>query len=490
MSDNQTSRFSLEIICAGLLKLLKDPSLLERYIKHINPELFYYGDKTEKPEALRVLLKEIIKIWNGTPKDQDKAISLYVVKTKMTQAAHTEEREAALTFVDWMNNDPGVSQAFADPRAFSIFIDYLKVTKIIAWSKVFSVDYSTGKIEGAIGTMRDLLPQIDGLNATEVVQFKMNKILDYLPQDNNTANQNLQLGCQPLDEILGGIERQTLTVFITPTNGGKSMMAHHIIRRAIEQRLRIHVICVEDRPASFSRRIVAALSGITIRRLKTEYHLLTSDELKLIEQAVADLVKYVHVEFVYGEGVSSLHQRSIQYDAECLSAGIEVPAISLVDYSAHIAHLSAGDKKYEQIHRAYADRKDFCLKHNKIGIDFAQINREGAKVNEEKEITHTDLAGGFDLAQVCDLIVSINRNMKQKESGKATLMVCKGRDNGVGDKFEVGTDFARARWEMQNVNHMNAQNNRPPNITNSMQSDAVTPIGAPLGAITSAVNDL
>jgi hypothetical protein len=219
----------------------------------------------------------------------------------------------------------------------------------------------------------------------------------------------------------------------------------------IKQKKTAHVTIVEDRPKSFARRLIASITGIPIRRLKNEFHMLTSEENALIAAAKKAIDEYIRVDFIYGESVDAIQKRKLDYDAERKMKGLEPYLVDVMDYTGHIAHLSTGDKKYDQIHRAYSSRKDFALKREKIMFDFAQINREGLKRLEDEShfLTHADLAGGFDMSAVCDTIISINRTSKQRDVNKATLYVCKGRDESAGAKIEVVTDFARARWHME-----------------------------------------
>jgi hypothetical protein len=222
---------------------------------------------------------------------------------------------------------------------------------------------------------------------------------------------------------------------------------------------------VEDRPKSFARRLIASLTGIEMRKLKLGPAQLTDEELGKVEIARQKMNRFIQVDFVYGESVDSIQKRKLDYDEERRRRGLPPYLVDLIDYTQHVSGRSPGQKKYEQIHAAYSSRKDFALKHDKIVFDFAQINREGLHrlEDESKPLTHADLAGGFDMSAVCDVIISINRTQQQKLSHAATLFVCKGRDSASAITTHVKTDFGRARWYMEdsvgrteNVNEGNA----------------------------------
>jgi hypothetical protein len=192
--------------------------------------------------------------------------------------------------------------------------------------------------------------------------------------------------------------------------------------------------------------------------VRKETDSLTDHERALIAQAKKDLQDWVRVDFVYGQGVDSIHKMKQEYDMFCMSRGIPVPIVDIVDYTGHIARLSPGDKMYEQLRNAYASRKDYMLSAGKIGFDFAQVNREGNKrLNEEKPLTMADLAGSYDLSQVCDNIISINRSDLLRESNQALLHVTKSRDGQVGDSYTVKTRFDIARYDMEDIREERVQ---------------------------------
>lgn len=450
MSQGQvtTTRFDFNVICAGLTRLIGDVKLTDRFWEHIDPEYFFFGDKSLKVRGFREILKEYRKVCEA---GEIAKMTVTYLKARIRSGFDSEERAEARNLYDWMFSDEEIRKMSIDEGTFGIFLDYIKVLHLLKWSKPFMSDYRDGNIGSAVESMRDLLPKIDQVKIAEDYKFKTADIAAMLPQETNNVTNTLYLGCPLLDSRMGGFEPQTLNVFLSVTNGGKSMMMQHLIRMCVLQKKTMHLTVVEDRPKSVIRRLVASITGITINRLKNEFHVLTSQELAAIDEAKKLIDEYIEIDFVYGEGIDSIHKRKLDYDQERKRRGQEPYLVDVVDYTQHVAHQSAGDKKYEKVHRAYSTRKDFCLKNNKIGFDFAQINREGLHRLEDENhfLTHADIAGGFDLSAVCDTITSINRTSKQRDANRATLYVCKGKDSENNLRVEVVTDFARARWDMK-----------------------------------------
>jgi hypothetical protein len=230
-----------------------------------------------------------------------------------------------------------------------------------------------------------------------------------------------------------------------------TMMAHHLIRQCLLLRIPAFVACVEDRKDSFIRKAVSCYTGIPMNMLKKPNEL-TQSQIDQIQEYMKLLNEYVRVEFLYGESVDAVHKAAMEYDMECRLAGKEnrIPIVNIVDYSGHIAGRSFGDKTYEKMRAAYGARKDYALKHKKICFDFAQVNREGGKrLGDNHHLTQTDLAGAFDIAQVCDNIITINRGQKEMDNKQCVLFLTKCRDGASGIKIRVGTDFSHARYNMK-----------------------------------------
>jgi hypothetical protein len=308
--------------------------------------------------------------------------------------------------------------------------------------------------------MKELASDLDRIKLTimeevaDVGSMSTEELMKFVGIPGIDNGELFYIGHEGLDESIGGFERRALHIFIGPTNSGKSMMSHHLIWRSIVQQLNVHIAVVEDRPKSFMRRLIANLTGIEITRLKyagfrNQPHL-TLEERNKIESAQNLIRKYVKIDFCYGESITAIHNRKTEYDAERLSKGFKPYDVDIIDYSGHLAANSLGDKMYEKYRNAFAERKDFCLINNKIGFDFAQINREGFRKKEEgKTITHGDLAGAYDLSQVCDNIIVLYRTKDHESDHDITLLITKVKDGILSrEGFLVGEEFSKARWLM------------------------------------------
>ena len=438
---------------SSVLRLIDDNAIYKDLYKFIIPHLFYATDKSDQTEALR----EILKILQTLHKDgQTDNFSLKYIETQIPIKIVDDERAKLVKgqYSNWLRDD-SITSLMKDDGCLKSFIDYVKALQIYNISSDFGKKLQENNVTNAVEVMQQALQKISTIGAKDRETLNEGELFSSLQDYYNKSAENKQssyaltLGCDMLDRTLGGFEPQTLTGFIAKEGTGKTMLAHHIIARCIEQGKYIWIAAVEDRKKSFTYRIMARLSGIPIKRLKNEFFQLTSEEKDRLKKADADFSKYVKVEFMYGVNISDVHKAALDWDLSRRLRGLPIAEVNIVDYTGHIAKGSAGEKGFEKMRAAYGERKDFILKNNKIGFDFAQVNREGSKnVKNNHLLTQNDLAGAYDIAQIFDNLISINRNDDDQVASRTRFNICKARDSSDKCVVSVKVNFAQAKYEM------------------------------------------
>ena len=451
------NRFGFEPICAGILRLINRPGDFVRLNNSgfLNEFLLLKDDKSHHAEHLRFVLKAAKAVLVDSGNDPSKlSIPAVDQKIRLLETNETKAQDVISSLMQWTSNKSIVAKIDQN-ETMDTLLTYFKCMEFVKHSQELSENYQHGSVEKAAQSLRKILSGISALDQamTENIDTSEEEVMKFLEtnskQHQTYLNKLLMGKNTELDDALGGFEQQTLNVFIAPTGGGKSAMCHHILRRAIDQKMYVHLFCVEDRYKSFLYKFLAAQTGIEINRLKTMTGINQKEKLDL-KLAIQNLNQYIKVQFVYGHSIDVIHQISNEYDAMRRASGLPVPTIHIVDYTMHVASYSKGDKTHEKIRNAYAARKDYCLKNNKIGFDFAQINREGNKrLREESLISHADLAGSYDLSQVCDNIISINRSNQDIADKTASLHISKARDGELRSKIRIKTEFHRSRYDME-----------------------------------------
>jgi len=452
------SRFDFDSICSGVLFLVKNPGYVEKLKKHLDVDRFFPNDESPNVKALRFIVTTILKIRKY---DGAGMITEGYVASQINSNMDTDTQLMAARLWTSIMADPKYTRDAMDRGIQKTFLDFLRVVEIIKWSESFATQYKSGHIADAVKGMKDLTAlldtiRFDGVEAvSDLSEMDLNMLLKFLSASEK-GEDIFFLGCRELDNDLGGFERRALHIFIGATNSGKSMMSHHLIRQAIAQEKTVHITICEDRPQSFLRRLVAAISGIEIRRLKHETQFFNEEERRQVQSAKDLLTQYVRIDYGYGENLETIHRRKLEYDAERVAKGFKPYDVDIVDYTGHIADKAQGEKTYEKFRNAFAERKNFALINNKIVFDFAQVNRGGFQKQRGKEVAplnHGDLAGSYDLSQVCDNIISINRSDDDKDNDDVLLVISKVKD-GIMKRvgYKVGENWKCARWEMEKYN--------------------------------------
>jgi hypothetical protein len=455
------SKFDFENICAGVLYIIENPVHVDRLHPYLKADAFFEGDNNIQVRALRIIVNKIQEIRKN---DGIGCINTVYMSAKLQQVIDSEDNTAAQNLFNSMISDPKIIARSRDKGCQNLFLDFIKALQIIGWANHFAPKWKSGDMESATQSMKELTSTIDKIKfraieeAVDLAAMKMDELLGYIGVSAEQKGELFYIGNKGIDNAIGGFERRALHIFIGPTNSGKSMMTHHLIARSIEQKMSVHIAVVEDRPKSFVRRLLANLTGIEINRLKFQSNSLSAQEKQSLLDAQASIGRYVKIDFCYDEGLESIHQKKAEYDAERVAKGLLPYDVDIVDYTGHIAVKAAGDKTYEKYRNAFAERKNFCLVNNKIGFDAAQVNREGFKKKEQNvSISHGDLAGSYDLSQVCDNIIAIYRTPDSEQNNDVNLVITKVKDGMLSrDGYTVGENFKCARWDMMKHNGVKA----------------------------------
>jgi replicative DNA helicase len=439
------NRFDIRAIGAGVMRLISNPALLEKYHKFLFPmrEYIFYNDEGERPKNLRLIIKELQQYFQnkGTKDLTFQAFESYFALD--IKKMNTEEQKQYHKFYTEIKND---TARINDDGVFSNFLDYLKILQIAKFSQDVVGPYNKGEPDKAVEEMNRVISNIAQISASNYYDFDPTKIMEKLKENKGWNQQVLNLGGLIFDQRLGGFKPKTLNLFVGLTNSGKSQMAYHLLRRCVEHKFHVHITIVEDTEETFIERIVACLTGLDISIIKNPL-IWTNEHEKLILKAQDDITEYITADFVYGQSIDFIHKRKQEVDLKRKMENLPPIKVDIVDYTAHVSGKSWGDKKFDKMLTAYTARKDFALETGKIVFDFAQVNRDGSKKSNSDDgiLTISELAGSFDISHVCDTIISINRSEKDIRSQQIRLHICKSRNGEKGGVFTYKVDFAKAR---------------------------------------------
>lgn len=446
------SKFSPKNLQAVIVRLIKEPFLIEKFYDSLHPEDFILGQQDIRKQALGRMIEVLLTYYKEQSLD---TLNVTSFQARLNSYADSEVNDETRRQFTEMLADSELMEISANDGVLEVFMEIMQRNMVLRWFSDFKRQFANNDMKNAISHGREFFEKLEQVKVKDEGDFDYREVDTLFDSEKFDPTLCLATGLSELDiELCGGFEPATLSVFAAGPGGGKSVCGSHMVQNCVKQKKYVYVTIVEDRKKTFLPRVLSGLCNISIKRLKAEFNQLTSEESERFNKAVQLMKKYVKLDFLYDSTVAEVHQRKLQWIKYCKLHGLPVPTVDIVDYSGHIACTSAGDKAHEKYLAAYATRKNFCLKHNLIGIDFAQINREGSKkMTGDDIITKNDLASSFDLARVCDNIFTINRNDEQKLKNKAIIYVAKIRDGGTidGNKFEVDTAFDFGRYGMESA---------------------------------------
>lgn len=446
------SKFSPKNLQAVIIRLIKEPFLIEKFYDNLHPEDFVLGQQDIRKQALGRMIDVLLTYYKEKSLDN---LNITSFQARLNSYADSEiNDEARRQFIE-MLADNELMEISANDGVLEVFMEIMQRNMTLRWFSDFKRQFSNHDMKNAITHGREFFEKVEQVKIKDEADFDYREVDTLFDSEKFSPELCLATGLPELDTALcGGMEPSTLSVFVAPPAGGKGMSCSHIIQNCIKQKKYAHVTIVEDRKKTFLPRVLSGICNISITRLKTEFNQLTPDEMNRFNTAVRLMRTYIKLDFLYDSTVAEIHQRKLQWLKYCKLHNLPLPTVDILDYSGHVACTSAGDKTHDKYLAAYATRKNYALKHGIIGIDFAQVNRDGSKkAAGDGIITMDDLASAFDLARVCDNIFTINRNDDHKIQNKAIIYMAKVRDAGkvAGFKFEVPTDFDRGRYCMEDA---------------------------------------
>jgi len=434
--------FDSKFIKASLMRLIFEPHLIDKFRDFLNPSVFDIQDEYET-------IKKISKIVLDKSKNEN--VTSEAVWAWIQLLPNGPERQATLLQFEEMRLDEDLAKFARSDEVFDTFLQYLKATTFLTTHKEIKESFNKADFEHAYKNFEHMLGKIRTITMDEHRVFDWTTSERFLEDMADTKFKNFDLGIDDFDKDTG-FEPQSFNIFIGASGGGKSQMSIHLAVQAVKQGKKAFLTFVEDKDKTIMRRLFACYTGIPIESLK-DFHKMPPEFRERIITAKEKFKKFLHVEFVYGQGHKTIIDRVKQENEKLKIEGKPLYEVFVLDYIGHIAHHAAGEKTHEKLHRACSDLKDFALQTGIIVFTHFQSNREGAGKSNEGTgvIDMSTIASSFNSAFVADNIISINRSEEQKMRNQCILYVVKGREGATGRKYEVSTQFDKARFDMKDA---------------------------------------
>jgi len=253
---------------------------------------------------------------------------------------------------------------------------------------------------------------------------------------NDTSDASHRTIFESLNQALeGGLADKELAMVVAPPGVGKSLyLANQAVRSCLDGSnvLYISLEMSEDRVA---QRLDSIFSRIRQNQLKDRCEDL-KDRLSQVTQQVPDRGNLKIKEFPTKRATVNQLRAYLQQLQNYESF---TPDVIIIDYLELLA-TDAQTPEYQAQERLAQELRGMAIEYKCLLWTATQTNREGKKVNL---ITDTELADSYGKTRVCDLVLSINQNEEEFDSGKSRVYVIKSRNGRARFIIPARMDYER-----------------------------------------------
>ncbi|QIG70666.1 putative DNA helicase DnaB-like protein [Rhizobium phage RHph_I1_18] len=242
----------------------------------------------------------------------------------------------------------------------------------------------------------------------------------------------------------GGIRNKTMTVFIAPTGGGKTIMLCDLARSYMMQGKNVLYISMEMAAEMISERIDANVLDVPMDMLRKLDK--TTFLSKWARQKTKAMGKLVVKQFPN----SSAHVGHFRYLLNELKLKKNFkPDVIVVDYLNIVACQSApkNANSYEKVKMIAEELRGLGVEFDSRIITATQVNREGAG-NSDFDLTHT--SESFGVPMTADYMFALITTADLERQGRLKIKQLKNRYNDITKivSFLVNIDRSRMRlWD-------------------------------------------
>jgi replicative DNA helicase len=237
---------------------------------------------------------------------------------------------------------------------------------------------------------------------------------------------------QQLDTILGGgFERKRLYTIAARTGCGKSTMLLNLAHNFAQNNLKAVFLTLEMPEEHTVRSFAIRLTYKT--NTKNDIELMNEAKTNPSYQAINQNLSITEL----GNNIESIKQLCSDFD------------VVLIDQLSFMRTNKKTETRSQEVSTIVHDLKEYAVKHNKIVLLAAQINREGANhKGETPQLHHLKESGGVEESSDVVLLMHI-------DSDKPDILNVNVAKNRTGEKkmLHMKANFAKAKIdEIQNYN--------------------------------------
>jgi len=243
--------------------------------------------------------------------------------------------------------------------------------------------------------------------------------------------------------IRGGIASRTLTLFVGPSNSGKSFALVHAGREAILRGYKVLHVTLEMEPDSIIERFDSCFSGI-------QTNLLNEQAGKVRAKMQKDFAKYGDSLRIIGYPENTLTPDDLSALLTSLKRDVKfVPDVVLVDYADL---MKAQDRRYEahrfELSSVYTNLHKIAKQHNIILVTATQSNRHGMK---SRVVNMYDVSEDISKVNISDYVFTICQTPEESQKNVSRVFIAKNRSGARHLEIRFYQDLSKAMFALPSL---------------------------------------
>jgi KaiC/GvpD/RAD55 family RecA-like ATPase len=267
---------------------------------------------------------------------------------------------------------------------------------------------------------------------------------------------------------VGCLHRGDLTVFMGPSNSGKTSALVTIAAANLKMKKNVIYFTHEQKEKDIRKKIIQSITGIGMDDINAWMNMAAENgemglEAKRSEMgqrilaAEAILQKYLtYIPFTKAGEMqveNVVNEIRLQQEKLLASTGRGFDLL-IEDYPAKLQAKVFNTRKVDhrvEMEYVYDQFQILAKEMNFHSLVAAQTNREGFKMankqngsGEKRLLDQGDIAESFGVARIADNVITINRGMEETKNNTIIFNISKSRSNSTGHQFKSTTKMDRS----------------------------------------------